>query len=77
MDVGGYEIMKVLEVGVDIIIVLGVIDDVMIKGVVEEVKKQKKKILVDMINVKDIEFCVKEIDVFGVDYICVYIGYDF
>lgn len=39
MDVGGYEIMKVVEVGVDLIIVFGVINDSMIKGVVVEVKK--------------------------------------
>ena len=44
-----------LIVASDIITVLGATDDATIKGAVEEAKKQKKKILVDMINVKDIE----------------------
>ncbi|PNB39561.1 3-hexulose-6-phosphate synthase, partial [Pseudomonas sp. GW456-E7] len=72
MDAGGYEIMKASEAGADIITVLGATDDATIKGAVEEAKKQKKKILVDMINVKDIESRAKEIDALGVDYICVH-----
>lgn len=76
MDAGGYEIMKASEAGADIITVLGATDDATIKGAVEEAKKQKKKILVDMINVKDIESRAKEIDALGVDYIWVHTGYD-
>lgn len=76
MDAGGYEIMKASEAGADIITVLGATDDATIKGAVEEAKKQKKKILVDMINVKDIESRAKEIGALGVDYICVHTGYD-
>lgn len=76
MDAGGYEIMKASEAGADIITVLGATDDATIKGAVEEAKKQKKKILVDMINVKDIESRAQEIDALGVDYICVHTGYD-
>lgn len=67
MDAGGYEIMKASEAGADIITVLGATDDATIKGAVEEAKKQKKKILVDMINVKDIESRAQEIDALGVD----------
>lgn len=67
MDAGGYEIMKASEAGADIITVLGATDDATIKGAVEEAKKQKKKILVDMINVKDIESRAKEIDALGVE----------
>ncbi len=76
MDAGGYEVMKASEAGADIITVLGVSDDSTIKGAVEEAKKQNKKIMVDMINVKDIEGRAKEIDLLGVDYICVHSGYD-
>lgn len=76
MDAGGYEVMKASEAGADIITVLGVSDDSTIKGAVEEAKKQNKKIMVDMINVKDIEGRAKEIDSLGVDYICVHSGYD-
>ncbi|TBL76488.1 3-hexulose-6-phosphate synthase [Paenibacillus thalictri] len=76
MDAGGYEVMKASEAGADIVTVLGASDDSTIRGAVEEAKKQNKKIMVDMINVKDIESRAKEIDALGVDYICVHSGYD-
>ncbi|MGG2196691.1 MULTISPECIES: 3-hexulose-6-phosphate synthase [Paenibacillus] len=76
MDAAGYEVMKASEAGADIITILGVAEDMTIKGAVEEAKKQNKKILVDMIGVKDIAGRAKELDAFGVDYICVHTGYD-
>jgi 3-hexulose-6-phosphate synthase len=76
MDAAGYEVMKASEAGADIITILGVAEDMTIKGAVEEAKKQKKLILVDMIGVKDIEERAKELDALGVDYICVHTGYD-
>ncbi|ALC83983.1 MULTISPECIES: 3-hexulose-6-phosphate synthase [Bacillus] len=76
MDAGAYEVMKASEAGADIITVLGATDDATIKGAVEEAKKQGAKILVDMINVKDLEQRAKEVDALGVDYICVHTGYD-
>ncbi|QHT59747.1 3-hexulose-6-phosphate synthase [Paenibacillus lycopersici] len=76
MDAGGYEVMKASEAGADIITVLGVSDDATIKGAVDEARKQNKKIMVDMINVKDIAGRAQEIDNLGVDYICVHSGYD-
>ncbi|WP_017726467.1 orotidine 5'-phosphate decarboxylase / HUMPS family protein, partial [Halalkalibacterium ligniniphilum] len=62
--------------GADIITILGAAEDQSIKGAVEEAKKQGKQILVDMIAVKDIATRAKELDEFGVDYICVHTGYD-
>ncbi len=76
MDAAGYEVMKASEAGADIITILGAAEDMSIKGAVEEAKKQGKKILVDMIAVKDLEARAKEVDEFGVDYICVHTGYD-
>ncbi|MFJ7977973.1 3-hexulose-6-phosphate synthase [Peribacillus sp. NPDC096379] len=76
MDAGGYEVMKASEAGADIITVLGATDDATIIGAVEEAKKHGTKILVDMINVKDIKKRTYEIDALGVDYICVHTGYD-
>jgi 3-hexulose-6-phosphate synthase len=76
MDAAGYEVMKASEAGADIITILGAAEDMSIKGAVEEAKKQGKKILVDMIAVKDLETRAKEVDGFGVDYICVHTGYD-
>ncbi|GIP19136.1 3-hexulose-6-phosphate synthase [Paenibacillus montaniterrae] len=76
MDAAGYEVMKASEAGADIITILGVAEDMTIKGAVEEAKKQGKKILVDMIGVKDLAQRAQEVDAFGVDYICVHTGYD-
>lgn len=76
MDAGAYEVMKASEAGADIITVLGATDDATIKGAVEEARKQGTKILVDMINVKNLEKRAYEIDGLGVDYICVHTGYD-
>jgi len=76
MDAGGYEVMKAVEAGADIVTVLGVAEDSTIRGAVEEAAKTNKKILVDMISVKNIEERAKELDALGVDYICVHSGYD-
>ena len=76
MDAAGYEVLKASEAGADIITILAVAEDASIKGAVAEAKKQGKKILVDLIAVKDIEARAIELDAFGVDYICVHTGYD-
>ncbi len=76
MDAAGYEVMKASEAGADIVTVLGASEDMTIKGAVEEAKKQGKKILVDMISVKNLEQRAQEVDALGVDYICVHTGYD-
>ncbi|WP_409305839.1 3-hexulose-6-phosphate synthase [Peribacillus sp. SCS-155] len=76
MDAAGYEVMKASEAGADIVTILGAAEDESIKGAVDEAKKQGKKILVDMIAVKDLQGRAKELDEFGVDYICVHTGYD-
>lgn len=76
MDAAGYEVMKASEAGADIVTILGVAEDMTIKGAVEEAKKQGKKILIDMIAVKNLEQRAKEVDALGVDYICVHTGYD-
>ncbi|PFH87777.1 3-hexulose-6-phosphate synthase [Bacillus sp. AFS088145] len=76
MDAAGYEVMKASEAGADIVTILGTAEDMSIKGAVEEAKKQGKKILVDMIAVKDLSGRAKEVDAMGVDYICVHTGYD-
>ncbi|MFS0750491.1 3-hexulose-6-phosphate synthase [Oceanobacillus sp. 1P07AA] len=76
MDAAGYEVSQASQAGADIITILGTAEDQSIEGAVEEAKKHNKKILVDMIAVKDIETRAKELDELGVDYICVHTGYD-
>lgn len=76
MDAGGYEVMKASEAGADIVTILGVAEDASIRGAVEEAKKHGKKILVDMIAVKNFAERAAQLDELGVDYICVHTGYD-
>ncbi|MCP8969223.1 3-hexulose-6-phosphate synthase [Ectobacillus ponti] len=76
MDAAGYEVMKASEAGADIVTILAVAEDESIKGAVAEARKQGKKILVDMIAVKDLAGRAQELDEMGVDYICVHTGYD-
>lgn len=76
MDAAGYEVMKASEAGADIVTILGAAEDMSIKGAVEEAKKQGKKILVDMIAVKNLAERAQQVDELGVDYICVHTGYD-
>src|SRR5690606_19495506 len=76
MDAAAYEVSNAAEAGADIITILAQAEDSSIKGAVEEAKKLGKKILVDMIAVKDIETRAAELDLLGADYICVHTGYD-
>jgi 3-hexulose-6-phosphate synthase len=76
MDAAGYEVLKASENGADIVTILAVAEDESIKGAVAEAKKQGKKILIDLIAVKDIAKRAQEVDEMGVDYICVHTGYD-
>lgn len=76
MDAAGYEVSNAAAAGADIVTILAQAEDSSIKGAVEAAKKLGKKILVDMIAVKDIKTRAAELDMLGVDYICVHTGYD-
>lgn len=76
MDAAAYEVSNAAAAGADIVTILAQAEDSSIKGAVEEAKKLGKKILVDMIAVKDIKTRAAELDKLGADYICVHTGYD-
>ena len=76
MDAAGYEVSNAAAAGADIVTILAQAEDSSIKGAVEAAKTLGKKILVDMIAVKDIKTRAAELDKLGVDYICVHTGYD-
>ena len=76
MDAAAYEVSNAAAAGADIVTILAQAEDSSIKGAVEEAKKLGKKILVDMIAVKDIKTRAAELDELGADYICVHTGYD-
>lgn len=76
MDAGEYEADKCFEAGADIVTVLGVSNDATIEGVVKSGKKYGKKVMVDMIAVKNLAQRTEELDQMGVDYICVHTAFD-
>ncbi|MGB3261970.1 3-hexulose-6-phosphate synthase [Paenisporosarcina sp.] len=76
MDAAGYEVSNAAAAGADIVTILAQAEDSSIKGAVEAAKTLGKKILVDMIAVKDVKTRAAELDKLGVDYICVHTGYD-
>ncbi len=76
MDAGEFEADKCFDAGADIVTVLGVSYDETIEGVVRSARKHNKKVMVDMIAVKDLAKRTREIDQMGVDYICVHTAFD-
>lgn len=76
MDAGKYEADKCFDAGADIVTVLAVANDATIKGVIESAKEHGRKVLVDMIEVKDLAQRAREIDAMGADYICVHTAFD-
>lgn len=76
MDAGAYESKLAYDFGADYITVLGVTDDLTIKGCVEEGKKQGKKVVVDMICVENLAIRIPALERLGVDVIAVHTGAD-
>ena len=76
MDAGEFEADKCFDAGADIVTVLGVSYDETIEGVVRSARKHNKKVMADMIAVKDLAKRTREIDQMGVDYICVHTAFD-
>ncbi len=76
MDAGEYEADKCFAAGADICTVLGVSNNATIEGVVRSAKAHGRKVMVDMIEVKNLAERAAEIDQMGVDYICVHTAFD-
>ncbi|WJS82596.1 3-hexulose-6-phosphate synthase [Tetragenococcus halophilus] len=76
MDAGAYEAQLAYDVGADYVTVLGITDDLTINGCVEQAKKQGRKVMVDMICVKDFATRIPVLEELGVDVIAVHTGVD-
>lgn len=76
MDAGAYEAELAFDAGAEYVTVLGVTDDLTIKGCVEEAKKQNRQIMVDMICVEDLATRVPVVENLGVNVIAVHTGAD-
>lgn len=76
VDAGGYEAEIAFKAGADITTVLAASDRKTIEDAVETAGRYGCKILVDLINVKDLGEKVRVCEECGVDYVCVHTGVD-
>lgn len=76
MDAGAYEAQLAYDAGADYVTVLGITDDLTIKGCVEQAQKQVRQVMVDLICVENFAKRVLIIEAFGVDIIAVHTGAD-
>ncbi|HBA0438748.1 TPA: 3-hexulose-6-phosphate synthase, partial [Enterococcus faecium] len=67
MDAGAYEAQLAYDAGADYVTVLGITDDLTIKGCVEQAQKQVRQVMVDLICVENFAKRVPIIEAFGVD----------
>ena len=76
MDTGALETEMASKAGANVVCILGASD---IGTIVESIKAARKygsKIMVDLIGVKDKTKRAKELEKFGIDYLCIHIGID-
>jgi len=76
MDAGAYEAQLAYNAGAEYVTVLGITDDLTIKGCVEQAQKQKRQVMVDLICVQNYEERIPVIEALGVDVIAVHTGAD-
>lgn len=76
MDAGFFEAEQALAAGADYVTVLGVTDNLTIKGCVEAAEKYGKKAVVDMICITDLETRIRELEALGVHGLAVHTGID-
>ena len=76
MDAGYYESEEALKAGADYVTVLGVTDNLTIKGCIEAAEKYGKEIVVDMICVPDLPKRIKELEGLGAHGLAVHVGTD-
>jgi len=76
MDTGAVETEMAAKAGADIICILGVSDDATIQESVKSGKKYGAAIMVDLIGVTDVVTRAKQLEKFGVDYLCIHVGID-
>ncbi len=76
MDGGTFEAECAFEVGADIVTVLAVAEDATIRNVAVAADKFGRRVMADMIAVRDFEERAIILDGFGLDYLCVHTAFD-
>jgi len=75
-DAGELEAQIGFDAGADIVTVLGLAHDVTIQGAIHAARNCGKQIMVDLIAVSDVRKRVGELEILGVDHICVHTAFD-
>lgn len=76
MDAGEYEAEAALKAGADYITVLGVTDELTVKGCIEAARKYGGFVAADMICVDDMKEKIRRLEKMGIDFISVHTGVD-
>ena len=76
MDTGFLEAEMAFKSGADFVTVCGNASDHTIRGAVKAARKYKKKVVVDLISVKDIVKRGREVVKLGVDFVCLHTSID-
>ena len=76
MDAGDIEARIGFEAGADIVTVLGVAHDITIRRAVDQAHILSKKIMVDLIAVRDVRERIDQIEAIAPDYCCVHTAFD-
>jgi len=76
MDGGALEASDICEAGADILTVLAVSDNATIREVIETTHRYGRKVMVDLMCIKDIPARSREVVALGADYVCVHTGTD-
>jgi len=76
MDTGAFETEMAAKAGANIAVILAAADNSTIQDAIKSARKYGIKIMIDLIGVKDKIKRIKELEKFGIDYICIHIGID-
>lgn len=75
-DAGYLEAEVAFRMGADVVTILGVTEEVTILNALMAARSYGKKVMVDMLAVRDLEMRLVEVDSMGVDYICLHTSKD-
>lgn len=76
MDTGALETEMAAKAGAEIICILGAADDSTIRDALKSARRYGAKLMVDLIGVSDQITRAKEMETYGIDYLCIHVGID-
>lgn len=76
LDVGVFEVEMASKAGANVVCVMGMADDRTITEAVNSAKKYGSKIMIDLLNVPDKPARAKQVQDFGVEYVCTHVSID-